>query len=384
MTHSLPRPVVLVATEDWFVVSHFLPLIEALNALRCRVVLLARFSDKRPLLEALGVECHPYDVQRQDMGWRALLQETRQLTNLFEALRPAAVHTLALRAALTGGWAAQSSQAPVCVHHITGLGHVGVAKGWLAVGRRFFVSQFLRLRWRQGAHFLFENRSDPSFLGLHATAHRLHFVDGAGVDVGLYPPTPVPPLRPSDPLRLAYVGRLVRSKGVDVLVEAFVRLRARGLRLQLHLFGAVDAKNPDAYTPDELASWSEQGVCVEGPTRTVAKVWREHHLGLFPSRGGEGLPKALLECAAAGRAAITTTTAGCTEVVAQGVNGWLVPPDDVDALMNTLLSVEQQAREDLTLLSRFGEAARTRILDRFTTAHVEARYRQLYHTLLSG
>ncbi len=64
------------------------------------------------------------------------------------------------------------------------------------------------------------------------------------------------------------------------------------------------------------------------PTRDIDGVWKAHHLVHPAARGGEGLPRTILEAAACGRAIVTTDVPGCRSFVRDGQNGMVVPVDD--------------------------------------------------------
>src|SRR3954464_14659468 len=117
------------------------------------------------------------------------------------------------------------------------------------------------------------------------------------------------------------------SKGIDVAVEAVRAARAQGAAIELSLYGAPDPSNPKAIPEDTLKAWgAEPGIAWHGATGDIPAVWRDHHVACLPSRGGEGLPRALLEAAACGRAIVTTDGAGCRAPARGGLEGLLVPP----------------------------------------------------------
>jgi glycosyltransferase involved in cell wall biosynthesis len=90
--------------------------------------------------------------------------------------------------------------------------------------------------------------------------------------------------------------------------------------------------------PEEtLRAWAEEGV-VEwwGRREDMPEVMAQCHIVCLPSKYGEGVPKVLLEAAAAGRPVVATDTAGCREVVEDGVEGVLVPPGNSAALADAL------------------------------------------------
>jgi glycosyltransferase involved in cell wall biosynthesis len=125
----------------------------------------------------------------------------------------------------------------------------------------------------------------------------------------------------------------------------------------LSLYGEPDPGNRKAVPEATLRGWSRDGVTWHGATDDVAGVWASHHVACLPSRGGEGLPRSLLEAAACGRACLTTDVAGCRDLVRDGVEGLLVPPGEAAPLAEALVRLAQ----DPALVARFGGAARLRI-----------------------
>ena len=88
--------------------------------------------------------------------------------------------------------------------------------------------------------------------------------------------------------------------------------------------------------------------------------------------------RALLEAAACGRPLIVSDVPGCRDFVRHEVEGLIVPPDDSAALADALARLAS----DADLARQLGAAARARVLDGFTEAHVEAALARLYRELL--
>ncbi len=201
-------------------------------------------------------------------------------------------------------------------------------------------------------------------------------VGGVGIDSSLYAPKPLPP---QPPLRVALVARMLWSKGVDIAVEAVRLARRDGADVELSLYGAPDPGNRRAISEATLREWSGEEVVWHGATRDVASVWAAHHVACLPSRGGEGLPRSLLEAASCGRACLTTDVPGCRALVRDGTEGLLVPPDDARALAVALTKLAA----DPALVARMGEAARARIESGgFTEAAVTDATCRLWRDLL--
>jgi glycosyltransferase involved in cell wall biosynthesis len=101
---------------------------------------------------------------------------------------------------------------------------------------------------------------------------------------------------------------------------------------------------------------------------------------VLASRGGEGLPRALLEAAASARPLVVTDVPGNRHFVRDGVEGLLVPPGDVTALSSALKSLAG----DSDRRCQMGEAARRRLLEGFTEQHVRSTLRASYAAMLAA
>ena len=101
------------------------------------------------------------------------------------------------------------------------------------------------------------------------------------------------------------------------------------------------------------------------------------HIVCMPSYR-EGLPKSLLEAAAAGRPIVTTDVPGCREVVIDGVNGFLVAPGDATQLAAKLGLL----LEDAELRRRMGVQGRKRAEAEFGSDAVISQILDLYREAL--
>ncbi|MBL8587926.1 MAG: glycosyltransferase [Methylobacteriaceae bacterium] len=375
------RPKILfVVTEDWFFVSHFLSVAAAARAAGFDVTVLTRLRDAAlaARIRAAGVEILPSEHRRGHFGPADLVRHVAEFRAAIAGQRPDIVHCVSLRMILLGGLAAQLAGVRRRVYAVTGLGLLGASRGAKAATVRRALGLALRgpLGGR-GVRYVFENGDDAGLLGLPATPDRAIIVGGAGVDPAGVEPTSPPP---QPPLKLALVARMVKSKGVDVAVEAVRLARAAGAEVELSLYGAPDSHNPRSFDEATLRAWSEQpGVAWHGHTGDVPAVWRGHHVACVPSLGGEGLPRSLLEAAAQGRAILTTATPGCRDFVRDGREGRLVPPGDAHALADAMIALAADPQS----VARMGAAARARLSEGFTTAQVAEKFVALYRALMA-
>jgi len=130
-----------------------------------------------------------------------------------------------------------------------------------------------------------------------------------------------PPWPPEDNgFNLACVGRLEpRAKGQDILFDVLRSKKWRERPIRVTLFGS----GPNCEALQRLKSqYQLDNVTFGGFSSDVEEIWRNHHALVLPSRY-EGLPLALVEAMLCGRPAIVTDVAGNTELLEEGVTGFI-------------------------------------------------------------
>ncbi|MBE7244684.1 MAG: glycosyltransferase family 4 protein [Actinomycetospora chiangmaiensis] len=377
-SHGAPaRRLAFIATEDWFFASHFLPMARAAVAMGLDVTVIARVRDHKAAIEATGARVVALEAERASLNPMTAGYAAGQLAAILKAVKPDIVHCIALRSILVGGTAAAMAGIPARVFAVTGLGLIGAREDRIGRAGRLALKALIRgpLASRR-TRFLFENPHDAQALGLDPSDSVVTVVGGAGIDPAVYGPRPLPP---QPPLRVAVVARMLWSKGVDIAVEATRLARSRGVPVELSLYGAPDPDNRRSVPEATLRGWTGEGLAWHGPSADVPGVWAAHHVACLPSRGGEGLPRSLLEAAACGRACLTTDVPGCRDLVRDGGEGLVVPPGDAEALAQAL----GRLAADPALVARMGAAARTRIeTGGYTEAAVTDATGRLWRELL--
>ncbi len=174
---------------------------------------------------------------------------------------------------------------------------------------------------------------------------------------------------------------MLKHKGVGDFVAAARELRRRGVAAQFVLVGDVDPGNPASFTAAELAQLAREGA-VEwwGQREDMEKIFAAAHLVCLPSFYREGVPKVLLEAAAAGRAIITTDMPGCREIVHDGVNGLLVP---IKAPLALAAAIEKLLADE-ALRERMGQQGRAMVEAEFAADIINQQTLELYERVLRG
>jgi glycosyltransferase involved in cell wall biosynthesis len=370
--------VALFITEDWFALSHFRPLITVLAEIAESVVVVTRSTGRLGDIKALGVRVIDFDFRREANNPVSGARLVWALSGILKSEQPDVAHLIAMKPIILAGLAVKLAGVPHVVVHFTGQGLVGVTTRPIL---RFYRLGILRvlasLLRKPSSYLLVENPDDLAMLRMNGAdpGARFAILGGAGVDPDL-----LPPLQPPEDVVpvAAFVGRMIRSKGVDLLMQAYDLLVSKGVRLQLDLYGATDVGNPEAIQPETIERWCQRsGARWHGQVEDVVGVWRRSDFFVLASRGGEGLPRALLEAAACARPLVVTDVPGNRHFVRNGVEGLLVPPDDVVALVAAI----QQLATNKMLRLRMGEMARRRLLSGYTELHVKQKLLASYHSM---
>ena len=280
------------------------------------------------------------------LAWEALPGGVRALLRRLRQGRPALLHTHGYKANLLGRVAARLAGIPAVSSFHAGerpdgaVGLYDLADRWTAgLAARVAVSRQIagRLPWRAEVV--------PNFVALPA--------EGAA----------------DRPLAVGFVGRMVPEKGPD-------RFAA--------LAGMVDGPRFIAFGdgPDRAATEVVAAGRVEfrGAVPGMAGHWAELGLLAITSRA-EGLPLAALEAMAAGVPVAAFGLGGLPELITDGVDGWLAPPDDLPALA---ARVAAWAALDAPARAVIGAAARATIAARFGREAGVARLLAVYRQAGAG
>jgi len=369
--------ILVVITEDWFALSHFIPLLSELRALAGTVVVAARSSGRFGELRALGLETREFDMQRGSLRVGQIRAVRDELGELIDTEEPDAIHAIAVQSMVMTSLAlAKATHRPAAViQHLTGRGYLGYARSPLAFLLRTLAHVALwRCARRHNAWLVAENGDDIAEMiaARAAVAERTAILPGAGVDPARYPQLAAPG---NQVARVAYVGRMIRSKGVHILIDAQRRLRARGTNLSIALYGNADPGSREAIPKEQLEAWGrEPGVAWHGRTDDVVGVWRTADIAVVPALGGDGMPRAMLEAAACGRPIVASDVPGCRQFVRPGIEGLIVPPGDAAALADALATLAA----DRPLQLSAGAAARRKVVREYTETAVRAKTREIY------
>lgn len=186
-------------------------------------------------------------------------------------------------------------------------------------------------------------------------------------------------------LRALGVGRLVEKKGFDVLVEACGILRRREVAFEAVIVGEHGDHESEIRRRIDALDLGDS-VRLAGPMEQTRLFEEYRSAGVFclPCRvldngDRDGIPNVLMEAMACGLPVVTTPVSGIPEIIRDGVNGRLVPPDDPAALADALLRIDA----DQQLARSLSDEARATVRERFDGERFAAQLATLFREVLS-
>lgn len=377
MTKTGQQKIIFVVTEDWYFLSHRLPMARGAQSMGLDVIVATKATGQEKAIEAEGFLHVPLAIERAGLNPLSDWQLEKFLTDLYRRERPAIVHHVAMKPVIYGSRAARRAGIPGVVNALGGFGFLFVSNSLKARLLRPLVSAQLRQAFATPhSSLVLQNQSARDFAiskGL-AEPDQITLIKGSGVDTDHFAPS----AEPNGPVTCGFVARMLKSKGVEEIIGAAKILKAKGENIRFLMVGDADPSNPDSLSNDQMAAWQTEGLIDwRGRLADVAPIWAESHMALLPS-WGEGLPKSLLEAASCGRPMITSNHTGCAELCRDGLDGLLIPDRDPQALADAIMALAK----DPARRQQMGLSARQRIVDEFSNAVVSDQTKALYRALL--
>lgn len=318
---------------------------------------------KRYGIKTIGVNMERRIAPLLDL--RALLN----MIKVFRRERPYMVHSMTPKAGLLCMMAAWATRVPRRVHTFTGL-------VWPTA--HGFARRLLMLTdWITCAcatHVIPEGKGVMADLQQHITRKPMRVLGHGnvrGVDMDFWSRENVSSrklaqISDSSRFTFLFVGRIVRDKGINELIEAFMEVRKRS-RVRLILVGPFeDAIDPvDDDTKRLIGSCGD--IVAAGPQygTDLPAYYAASDCFVFPSYR-EGFPNTVLEAGAMGLPSIVTNINGSREIIADGVNGLIIPAKDSAALAEAM----QRMTDDADMRQRMQAKARPMIASRFEQGYV--------------
>ena len=304
-----------------------------------------------------------------------------RLIRVFRRERPTMVHSITPKAGLLSMIAAWICRVPVRLHTFTGL----VFPTATGLKKRILILTD-RITCACATHIVPEGEGVKTDLINYNITRKplqvLGYGNIRGIDLDHYRRSPevmnqALPLRKPNIFTFVFIGRVVRDKGIDELVEAFSLLHSEHPQTRLILVGRAE-DNLDPVSPNTRRTIASHPAIEAVGNQSDVRPWLAASDALvFPSYR-EGFPNVVIEAGALDLPSIVTDINGSREIIVHGQNGIIVPPRNAQALLQAMTQFVQnpQATQAMAL------KARQMIASRFEKSFVQKCLFDYYKQIL--
>lgn len=313
------------------------------------------------------------------------LRSLIRLIGVFLREHPKMVHSMTPKAGLLSMLAARIARVPVRLHSFTGL-LFPTASG----AKKMLFATCDKLICRCATNIIAEGQGVRKDLIRHKITKKeirvLGFGNVRGIDLDFYK-ADNKVLERASVIRqelgarpatfvFLFVGRIVADKGIDNLVEAFLNLTTINSGLRLLLVGEYEDRDP--IRPDTRRRIESSPMIIKtGWVEDTRPYYAASDLLVFPSRR-EGFPNVVIEAGAMGLPSIVTDINGSNEIIADGVNGRIIPGGDLQALTDEMKNLSENTRATAIM----AKEARKIVSERYEQSFVWAKLKNYYKEIL--
>ncbi len=296
----------------------------------------------------------------------------------FKKEKPDIVHLVTIKPYLYGGIISRLVGVQAVVSAVSGLGTIFISKKLKFKLLRFFLYPLYRLAFNHlNQKIIVQNNDDLKMLVGWGVLDILKskLFKGSGVMI-----TKFINLKEIEGIpTVCFASRFLRDKGIYEFVSAARLIKKRGIKARFCLAGDIDINNPTSLNIEELNNLKkDKDIEILGYQKDIAYLYSQSHIICLPSYR-EGLPKSLIEAAAASRAVVTTDVPGCREAIIPNKTGLLVPVKDPEKLADALQWLIEHPQERIAM----GKAGRKFAENEFPIEKIVQNHLDIYDELLN-
>ena len=331
-------------------------------------------ADLDELSQREGVRTIGVLMERRISPWKDLVS-LMKIMRALEKEKPDIVHSMTPKAGLLCMMAARWCGVPVRIHTFTGL----VWPTLTGLPRQILMMTD-KITCACATHIIPEGdgvKKDLQRCITHKPMKVLGYGNVKGIDLDYWQRT----TKKTDgsPFTFVFVGRIVRDKGMNELISAFVRLHKECTDTRLLLVGSFEDDIDPVSSETKHLIESSDGIETVGEQKDVRPFYEQSDVLVFPSYR-EGFPNVVIEAGAMDLPSIVTDINGSREIVENGKNGVIVPPRDEQALFDVMKWMTEHPEERKAM----AENARPMVASRYEQGFVRQCLKDYYKEICSG
>lgn len=329
------------------------------------------------ILKKKGYQLFYIPMKRASINFFDDIKSLFYIWHFFIKTKPDIVHLVTIKPYLYGAIIARLVGVQGVVSAISGLGTLFIHKDFKSKILRTLIYPIYRIAFNHpNQKIIFQNSEDARTLidwGV-VNSNKIELLTGSGVNLKDFKNIK----EPSGQIIVCFAARLLIDKGVYEYVEAAKILKEKGIKASFLLAGALDPQNPSGLKKADIEQIEKHGIVkIIGFYNDIPLLYSKSNIICLPSYR-EGLPKSLMEAAAASRAVVTTDVPGCRDAIIPDKTGLIVPVRNSEALASALEDLIRNHKKRKLM----GQAGRKLAEKKFNIENIVNEHIKIYKNLL--
>jgi glycosyltransferase involved in cell wall biosynthesis len=333
------------------------------------VYLVLPYGEKVERLMEIGCKFIDLPLDRRGINPINDLKLLFSYYRIIKKIKPSVVLSYTIKPNIYGGIASKSTNTPYLAN-VTGIGTSINNKGLI----QKITLTLYKFGLKKAACVFFQNELNRQlFIDKHIVNGKTKLIPGSGVNLNYHCFEDYPDS--DDIIKFLFIGRIMKDKGIDELLEAAQKIKGMYPNVQFDLVGYCE----ENYTK-RLSDFENRGIIkYHGQQDDVHSFIKGAHAIIHPSYH-EGMANVLLEAASTGRPVLASNIPGCRETFDEGVSGYGFEVKNTAALVNTIEKFIRLPYKNKKQMGIAGRAKVEREFDRqiVIDSYMEEIYKILY------
>lgn len=338
------KKVLILVNHDVVIYNFRKELVKQLLEDNCKVYISSPYGKKIDYLVDMGCEYIETNIERHGTNIYKDLKLILKYRRMIQKVKPDVVLSYTIKPNIYGGIACRLMKVPY-IATITGLGSALEKKSLMQKG----LIKLYKYALKDIKTLFLQNESNKKFFVNHKIAINKHkLIPGSGVNINEFALEDYP--SESDELKLLFIGRVMKDKGIEELIEASRLLKEKKLNISIDAIGFYEGDYKERVK--ELNKTNL--ITFHGPTNDVKKFIKKSHAVILPSHH-EGMANVLLEAASMGRPILASSIPGCKETFDEGITGFGFEPKNVESLVKSIykfIELSHEQKIEMGILGR--------------------------------
>lgn len=353
MTANMNKKILILSNHHSYTYNFRKEVIQRLIDEGYEVHITLPYGEKVKLLEEMGCIYTESPLDRRGMNPGTDFKLIKSYYRLIRRIKPDVVLSYTIKPNIYGGIICRVLRTPF-IANVTGL---GTAVGNESILQRVLVTLY-KSAFKKADCIFFQNESNKEFFVNHGISlRRYKVIPGSGININEFPYQEYP--KDDNTLRFLFIGRIMKDKGIEELIEAAKRIKEQNKNIQFDALGFCE----DEYKDKVEILQKKKIIIFHGVKDNVREFLGNTHAVIHPTYH-EGMSNVLLEAASTGRPILASNIPGCKEIFDEGVSGFGFEPKNIDSLTQTIHKFVKLSNEERITMGKAGRNKVEREFDR--------------------